>query len=63
MSNLEKYKKCDKCDAPVKKRPYIETLENQMHFGDWYNNYICIGPKKERWLVRKDIFEETYEEI
>ena len=48
LENQEKYKKCDKCTAPVKIKPYISTLENQMHFGFWEDNYICIGPKNER---------------
>jgi hypothetical protein len=43
--------------------PYIKTLENQFHQGDFGKNYVCIGIKGERWLVDKDIFENTYELI
>ena len=43
--------------------PYITTLENQYHKGDFGKNYLCVGVKGERWLVEKDIFELTYEEV
>lgn len=44
-------------DVPVE----IETLEGIMHAnkGDW----IVTGVKGERYPVRKDIFEETYEAV
>jgi hypothetical protein len=41
--------------------PYISTLENQFHRGEFGKHYVCIGIKGERWLVDKDIFESTYE--
>ena len=58
-----KYKQCHKCKLNIDKKPFIKTLESQMHFGDWYKNYICTGIEDEHWLVAKDIFEKTYEEI
>ncbi|MCY8235350.1 hypothetical protein [Priestia endophytica] len=44
---------------PVK--PYIQTLEGKLTFNK--DDYIVTGVKGERWAVRKDIFEETYELI
>ena len=44
-------------------RPYIATLENQKHLGKFGCQYLCVGIDKERWLVDKDIFERTYEEV
>lgn len=43
--------------------PYISTLENQKHKGEFGKHYICTGINGERWLVDKDIFERTYEEV
>jgi hypothetical protein len=43
--------------------PYISTLENNHHKGEWGKNYLCVGINGEKWLVDKDIFEKTYEEI
>lgn len=43
--------------------PYVSTLENQKHFGEFGNHYLCVGVDGERWLVDKDIFERTYEEV
>lgn len=42
--------------------PYIKTLENQKHRGEFGKHYLCIGIKGEKWLVEKDIFENTYQE-
>lgn len=44
-------------------RPYIATLENQKYLGVFGCHYLCIGIKGERWLVEKEIFESTYEEV
>ncbi len=41
--------------------PYIKTLENQCHKGEFGKHYLCIGINDEKWLVDKDIFEKTYE--
>jgi hypothetical protein len=41
--------------------PYISTLENQFHKGEFGKHYVCVGVEGERWLVDKDIFEKTYE--
>jgi len=41
--------------------PYVSTLENQKHHGEFGKHYICLGIDGERWLVDKDIFERTYE--
>jgi hypothetical protein len=41
--------------------PYISTLENQFHRGEFGKHYLCIGINGEKWLVDKDIFELTYE--
>jgi hypothetical protein len=43
--------------------PYVSTLENQHHFGRFGEYYLCIGIKGEKWLVEKEIFESTYEEV
>jgi hypothetical protein len=43
--------------------PYILTLENNYHRGEWGKHYLCVGVNGEKWLVDKDIFEKTYEEI
>jgi len=57
------YKQCTKCTLDIPKMPYIGTLENERHFGEWGEEYICTGIQEEKWLVKKDIFEETYEEV
>ncbi len=44
-------------------RPYIKTLENQTHLGKFGEQYLCVGIENERWLVDKNIFEKTYEEV
>lgn len=46
-------------DHPVK--PFIHTLEGRLFFDT--DAYIVTGIKGERYAVRKDIFEETYEEV
>ena len=43
--------------------PYISTLENQKHEGEFGKYYLCVGIKGERWLVEKYIFESTYKEV
>jgi len=43
--------------------PYVSTLENQYHKGEFGKHYLCSGIDGERWLVDKDIFERTYEEV
>jgi len=43
--------------------PYISTLENEYHRGEFGKHYLCIGIKGERWLVEKKIFEATYKEV
>lgn len=43
--------------------PYISTLENQKHKGQFGEHYLCIGIDREKWLVGKDIFERSYEKI
>jgi len=43
--------------------PYIKTLENQYHKGEFGKHYVCVGIDGERWLVDKDIFERTYEKV
>jgi hypothetical protein len=48
---------------PIATIPYIKTLENQQHLGEFGNHYVCIGIDGERWLVDKDIFERTYEAV
>jgi hypothetical protein len=46
------------------KVPYVSTLENQKHLSKGFGReYICVGIDGERWLVDKDIFERTYEEV
>ena len=62
----------DMCDAMENDRygikqpsliPYISTLENQKHRGEFGKHYLCIGINDEKWLVDKDIFERTYENV
>jgi hypothetical protein len=43
--------------------PYISTLENQKHKGEFGKHYLCVGVKGEKWLVEKEIFESTYEAV
>jgi len=43
--------------------PYISTLENQFYRGEFGKHYLCVGVKGEKWLVEKEIFESTYEEV
>jgi len=43
--------------------PYISTLENQFHRGEFGQHYVCVDVKGERWLVEKSIFEATYEAV
>ncbi|MCP4988658.1 MAG: hypothetical protein GY928_22195 [Colwellia sp.] len=43
--------------------PYITTLESQKYIGKFGAHYICYGVQGEKWLVDKDIFERTYEEV
>jgi hypothetical protein len=43
--------------------PYISTLENQHHKGEFGKHYLCVGVKGEKWLVDKEIFESTYEQV
>ena len=45
------------------KVPYISTLENQFHKGEFGKHYLCVGINCEKWLVDKDIFERTYEAV
>jgi hypothetical protein len=40
--------------------PYISTLENQKHRGEFGKHYLCVGINGEKWLVDKGIFEKTY---
>lgn len=40
--------------------PYVSTLENQYHRGEFGKQYVCVGVNDERWLVDKNIFEKTY---
>jgi hypothetical protein len=47
-------------DLPI---PYLTTIESQRHFGLFGRYYVCKGIDGERWLVEKDIFERTYEEV
>ena len=41
--------------------PYISTIENQFHRGEFGKHYLCIGINGEKWLVEKSIFERSYE--
>jgi hypothetical protein len=43
--------------------PFIKTLENNHHQGEFGKHYLCVGVDGERWLVEKSIFERTYEEV
>jgi hypothetical protein len=43
--------------------PYISTLENQFHRGEFGKHYLCVGINGEKWLVEKSIFEATYEVV
>lgn len=42
-------------------RPFIQTLEGRLFFDE--DAYIITGVRGERYAVRKDIFEETYEKV
>ena len=56
------YKDCGNCELDIPKQPYIIEIENDKFFGIFGEQYICTGNDGESWLVRKDIFERTYEE-
>lgn len=43
--------------------PYVSTLENQFHRGEFGKHYLCVGINGEKWLVEKSIFEATYEVV
>jgi len=43
--------------------PFIKTLENQQLRGEFGKHYVCIGINGEKWLVEKEIFEKTYQEV
>jgi len=46
--------------AKQMKRPFIvETLEGTMRGQS--GDYLCVGIEGESWVVRRDIFEGTYE--
>jgi hypothetical protein len=53
----------DGFDALYVKQPYISTLENQRHYGNFGEYYIAFGIDGERWLIEKSIFERTYQEL
>lgn len=42
-------------------KPYLNTLEGNLYIEK--GSYIITGIKGERYAVRKDIFEESYEEF
>lgn len=44
--------------------PYVSTLENQHHLSEGFGkDYICIGKMGERWLNKKENFENSHEEV
>jgi len=53
------YKHCQVCKLDIQKMPFISTLEGKMWIseGDW----IITGVQGERYPIKPDIFEETYE--
>jgi len=62
-------KECDRvCNNPWKQNPfecqyckvYINTLEGRM-FLNGSDDFIATGSKGERYPIRRDIFEQTYE--
>ena len=42
-------------------KPYVNTLEGKQYVTEDY--YIVTGVRGERYPVRADIFEETYEKV
>jgi len=46
-----------------KNTPFIQTLEGKLLYGEYGKHYIVFGNHEDKWLVRKDIFEDTYEVI
>jgi hypothetical protein len=61
ITDPSKFDAIDGLEQPVV--PYISTLENQYHRGEFGKHYVCVGIDGERWLVDRDIFERTYEEV
>lgn len=57
---------CGGCKNGCKYRnPYIKTLEDtdsSVHYIS-PTDYIATGVKGERWPIKKDIFEATYEKV
>jgi hypothetical protein len=59
---LEISTKCDDiCSACEYGVPFIKTLEGPMLISP--GDYIAIGPKGERYPIKPDIFELTYEKV
>ena len=50
---------CHECTLDIKKKPFIASLEGNMYIddGDW----IITGIQGERYPIKHDSFEETYE--
>jgi hypothetical protein len=43
--------------------PYINTLEGRALQAKFGEHYLVVGGHDDKWLVKKEIFEATYEEI
>lgn len=45
--------------------PYVNTLEGRALQATYGGHYLVIDPEdsKNKWLVQKDKFESTYEEV
>jgi hypothetical protein len=57
-----KYRKKVHCFAVQMNRPFtVQTLEGEMSGRE--GDYLLKGVKGELWPVRKEIFEQTYEEV
>jgi hypothetical protein len=50
-------------DTSERRIPYVNTLEGRELQGEYGQHYLVFGNHGDKWLVKKDIFEETYELI
>lgn len=51
----------DSCHGCKNYKPYINTLEGKLYISP--GDYIVIGINGERYPVKPDIFEQTYEPV
>ena len=43
--------------------PFINTLEGRALQANFGEHYIVFGNHNDKWLVKKEVFEDTYQEV